>query len=125
MSADPTGDAVVGEGGRFEGLLAFRGRARVDGELRGEVVGPGSLRVGPSARVEARVEVDELVLEGSLEGEARARRRIALASTARVRGELHAPRLAIAEGALLDGRCHAGEDHSGKDHSGDGRSEPV
>ena len=50
------GSVVVGESGRFEGLLTFRGRARIDGELIGEIVCRGTLRLGEMARVNAVIE---------------------------------------------------------------------
>jgi cytoskeletal protein CcmA (bactofilin family) len=99
---------LIGEGAEFDGLLALDGPARIDGQLRGEVVGPGPLWIGPRASVEARVETDELVVAGALAGEVAASRRIALVGTARVRGELATPSFALAEGAQLEGRCSAG-----------------
>jgi cytoskeletal protein CcmA (bactofilin family) len=99
---------LIAEGAEFSGLLALDGPARVDGRLSGEVIGPGPLWIGPRANVEARVETDELVVAGALVGEVRASRRIALEGTARVRGELSTPSFALAEGALLEGRCTAG-----------------
>jgi len=103
-----TASVLLAEGTEFTGLLALDGPARIDGQLRGEVIGPGPLWIGPRANVEARVETDELVVAGVLAGEVRASRRIALDGTARVRGELSTPILSLAEGALLEGRCTAG-----------------
>lgn len=96
---------VVGRGQRFDGLLTFSGSARVEGEFRGEVVSSGTLLLGEEADVRARIEVDELVVAGRLEGDATARRRIELLPTARVRGQLQAPRVALADGCLVRGRC--------------------
>jgi cytoskeletal protein CcmA (bactofilin family) len=88
----------------FEGIVFLAGPARIDGKVRGEILG-STLRIGPSATVEARVEVDDLVVEGSLAGQVLARRRVRLCSTARVRGEVETPSLALEEGSHLDGRC--------------------
>ena len=103
-----TAPVLLAEGAEFSGLLALDGPARIEGQLRGEVIGPGPLWIGPRANVEARVETDELVVAGVLAGEVRASRRIALGGTARVRGELSTPSLSLAEGASLEGRCTAG-----------------
>lgn len=99
---------VVGESGRFEGLLTFRGRARIDGEVVGEIICRGTLWLGVMARVSARIEADELIVEGSLEGEATVRDRIELRSTARVKGTIRSPRLAMADGCVVEGRCETG-----------------
>ena len=100
---------VLGPGTSFEGVLAFRGSAELAGRLRGDVIAQGSLRIEPQGRVEGRIEVDELVVAGVIEGDVYARRRVELLPTARVHGELRTPALALAEGCVLDGRCHAGK----------------
>ena len=94
---------VIDAGASFEGLLTFRGSARVDGELTGRVVADGCLVIGPRGRVHATVEVDELVVGGAFEGEATARERVELLACSRVAGRLRAPRFALAEGCCFDG----------------------
>lgn len=106
--APDRGPVVVGEEGRFEGLLTFRGRAQIEGEVEGEIVSRGTLRLGETARVKGVIEVDELIVAGCLEGEATARRRIELTSTARIKGTLRAPLLALADGCVVVGRCETG-----------------
>jgi cytoskeletal protein CcmA (bactofilin family) len=107
-SDPPDAPVLIAAGAEFHGLLALDGPARVEGLLRGEIAGPGPLWIGPRASVEARIETDELLVAGALAGEVRVSRRISLAGTARVRGELQAPSLALAEGALVEGHCTAG-----------------
>jgi cytoskeletal protein CcmA (bactofilin family) len=102
--ADPV-PVVVGASARFEGLLAFRGRVRVDGEIVGEIICRGVLELGETARVDGIIEADELIVAGFVGGEATARRRIELGPTARVKGILRAPRVALADGCVVDGRC--------------------
>jgi cytoskeletal protein CcmA (bactofilin family) len=96
---------VLAQGAEFEGLLSFRGAARVDGKLSGDVVAEGCLVIGEGACVRARIEVDELIVGGELEGKILARKRVELLDTARVVGSLRCPRLAVAEGGILMGRC--------------------
>ena len=111
LAADPrpgpadAGPVVVRRNRRFEGLLTFRGRAQIDGELRGEVQCRGTLRLGPEAVVQGNIDADELIIGGRLRGDATARLRIELCGTARVEGTIRAPRVALAEGCLLDGSC--------------------
>lgn len=107
---------VLGADAAFEGVLSFRGDVRVEGRLRGEVYATGGLRIEAGASVEGRVEVDELVVAGALRGEIIARRRLELLPTARVEATVRTPRLALADGCVLQGRCDAGPKAS------DGRS---
>lgn len=89
---------------RFTGLLAFRGEARIEGDLAGEVLADGRLTLGERAVARATIEAGELVVRGTFEGTAEADR-IELAPTARVSGELRTARLVVAAGSRLDGRC--------------------
>lgn len=103
MKAPDDVPTVIDAGASFEGLLTFRGSARVDGELAGRVVADGCLVIGPHGRVRATLEVDELVVAGRFEGEASVRERVELLSTSRVVGRMRAPRFALAEGCCFDG----------------------
>jgi len=102
------GTTVLGPGTAFEGLLTFRGRAQVEGELTGEIAGYGLLVLGAGARARARVEVDELVVAGQIEGDVFARRRVELLDGGVIQGDVETPRLVIAEGGRLLGRCTTG-----------------
>lgn len=99
------GPVVVGPSTRFEGLLAFDGRAQIEGSLRGDVICRGTLRVGEQAVIEGTIEVDELVLYGNLRGDVVARDRIELGPTAEVEGSIRAPRILLADGCRIEGRC--------------------
>ncbi len=98
--------AVVGSGARFEGLLSFRGEARVEGELEGRVLARGgTFHVGPTAVVRADVEADEVVVAGRVEGDILAPRRVALLAGACVVGTVRTASLSLADGSSLNGRC--------------------
>ncbi len=99
-------EPIIGPTAKFAGLLCTQGSARIDGAVAGEIVSRGRILIGETGRVRARIEVDELVVAGELQGEVWARERIELAPTARVAADLHAPRLVLAEGCVLEGRCH-------------------
>lgn len=95
---------VVGNGARFEGLLSFWGKARIEGSVSGEVHADGVLEIGPDATLAARIEVDVLVVEGLVEGDVVARERVEIRDGGRVTAEVATPRLVLSEGGILDGR---------------------
>jgi cytoskeletal protein CcmA (bactofilin family) len=64
--------------------------------------------IGAAACAEARVTVDELVVAGEIAGDVCARRRVELLATGCIRGDVATPRLSIAEGGRLLGRCTTG-----------------
>jgi cytoskeletal protein CcmA (bactofilin family) len=109
MSSSPEDVPRLGPGTSFDGVLSFEGTLRVEGELAGRVYATeGALLVGPHARVRANVEVAELVLAGALTGDVVARRRVELLAGAELVGNVTAPRLAIADGGRIAGRCSTG-----------------
>lgn len=103
--AAPTTRVLLGPGALFEGLLVLHGEARIDGTVRGQVLGAEILHVGETGCIEARIDAEEVVVAGRLEGDVTARRRVELRPTARVRGSLTSPRIALAEGCAFDGPC--------------------
>jgi cytoskeletal protein CcmA (bactofilin family) len=54
------------------------------------------------------VVVDELIVAGEIEGNVCARQRVELLASGCIRGDVETPRLAIADGGLLLGRCTTG-----------------
>jgi cytoskeletal protein CcmA (bactofilin family) len=96
--------ALLGAGSEFEGLLLLHGPARIEGQVRGEILGT-SLWIGPSASVDARVEVDHLVVSGEVAGSVEVRGLALLRATAHVSADLSAESLVLEEGSFLEGRC--------------------
>jgi len=99
---------VLAPGAEFSGLLVLHGEARIEGAIRGEIIGADVLWVGPNASIEASLEADEIVVAGAVMGDLRGRRRIELCSGARVRGSVETPRFSMGDGSLLDGPCRSG-----------------
>jgi len=99
---------LLARGTEFHGLVVIHGSARIEGCVRGEIVGAERLEIGPAGAVQARVEAVEVVVAGSLEGQVRARRRVELLATARVHGTIETPRLALVDGAFFEGHCRTG-----------------
>lgn len=100
---------LVPEGAQFNGRVLFRGEASLGGRVTGAVEGPGRLVVLASAVVTGPVDVDELLCAGTIEGSVQVRQVARLASGARLRGTLRVPRLAVENGALIEGRCDVGQ----------------
>jgi cytoskeletal protein CcmA (bactofilin family)/F0F1-type ATP synthase membrane subunit b/b' len=96
---------VIRRGAEFDGLVLLPASARIDGRISGDVIASGLVWIGEAARVKARIQAEEVVVAGVIEGEVLARQRIELLATARVSGALRAPRLVLADGAFLEGRC--------------------
>ena len=72
------------------------------GGFEGEINVRGRLRIGPNAKVNAKVKAESVELEGHFEGEIRTKM-LSVAPSARAHGLFLADRLAIREGAVVEG----------------------
>src|SRR5687768_13405935 len=95
---------LLGRGATFEGKLTFEGTVRVDGKLKGEVFSDDVLVVGEGATVEAEIDIGEIIIQGTVNGNIRAKRGIEIHAPGRVKGDLHTPSLQIDKGVMFEGR---------------------
>lgn len=96
---------LLGRGMALKGELTGREDVCIDGEFEGQVrVSGAGVTIGANGRVTAEVEADEIVVEGWLEGNLRARQRVVIRRTGRVTGNIETLRLAIEDGAVFRGR---------------------
>ena len=98
-------NTLLGRGSEFEGKLTFEGTVRIDGTLKGEVFSDDVLIVGEGARVEAEIDVGEIIIQGMVVGNIRAKRSIEILTPGRVKGDLNTPSLQIDKGVIFEGRC--------------------
>ena len=97
-------NTLLGRGASFEGKLTFEGTVRVDGKLKGEVFSDDVLIVGEGAYVEAEIDIGEIIIQGTVVGNIRAKRGIEIHAPGRVKGDLHTPSLQIDKGVIFEGR---------------------
>jgi cytoskeletal protein CcmA (bactofilin family) len=97
-------NTLLGRGSEFEGKLTFEGTVRIDGKLSGEVFSDDTLVVGEGALVEAEIDVGEIIIQGTVNGNIRAKRAIEIHAPGRVKGDLTTPSLQIDKGVIFEGR---------------------
>ncbi|MHC4235673.1 MAG: bactofilin family protein [Planctomycetota bacterium] len=68
----------------------------------------GSVVVEKRGMVAARVQVENLLVKGRVQGEVHARGKVEVAKTGEVRGDICAPRLVVRNGATIKGFCRIG-----------------
>lgn len=95
---------LLGRGAAFEGKLTFEGTVRVDGKFKGEVFSDDVLVVGEGAYVEAEIDVGEIIVQGTVVGNIKAKRSIEIHAPGRVKGDIHTPSLQIDKGVIFEGR---------------------
>jgi cytoskeletal protein CcmA (bactofilin family) len=91
---------------RFSGLLKFRETLRIQGQFKGTIEAGGDLIVDKDAVVDAdHINVDSLTVYGDVTGDVHAVDKVDLMSGAKVRGDITAVRLRMADGVLFEGQC--------------------
>jgi len=96
------------KGSRVSGQLSFQGSARIDGSVEGDIQCQGTLTIGESAEVKAKITAQVAVIRGKVEGNVSAKEKIELIAPARLIGNIDSPRLIITEGVVFDGDCSMG-----------------
>ncbi len=99
----PLDVSVIAASMRVVGRLHSPSVVTVAGTVLGSVSADDQVIVSKGGRVEGGVEAREVVLKGEVHGSVVARERLEIQASAVVHGDLHAPRLMVQEGAVVEG----------------------
>ena len=105
---------VLDKGAEFDGKLTFEGKVQINGKFRGEVFSDGILIIGEGAEVDAKIEIDTVIIQGQVTGNIIAKSRIEMHPPAVVKGDIVSPGLVVSEGAVFEGNCSMGREVSGQ-----------
>ncbi len=101
-------DSLIGISTRIEGHICFTGGMRIDGEVRGNVIGgEGSenvLVISEHARVEGDVRCATLVVDGYIAGDVYASEKLELRPQGRIIGNVTYKALQMHNGATVAGK---------------------
>jgi len=75
----------------------------VEGNVDGQIRITRDLRVGANGVVKATVEAQSIIVSGELVGDCQASVRVEIQATGRLTGNIRAPKIVIAEGAMFRG----------------------
>jgi cytoskeletal protein CcmA (bactofilin family) len=107
-SAASSNHSVIGRAARVRGRVTGAVDLEVQGYVEGEISVGGDVTVDSGAMVGASVHGRRLVVRGAVKGDLTADEAILLEDGARVVGDVRAPRVAIAPGALVRGFVDTG-----------------
>jgi cytoskeletal protein CcmA (bactofilin family) len=99
---------IIGQHARFKGELDFEGVVRIDGNFEGTIrsTNGGTLIVSEVAKITGEVDVPNLLLHGTINGNVRASESLKMSPTGKLKGDLEYRVLSLSEGALINGRCN-------------------
>ncbi len=93
----------------MEGKVISTEDLTIDGDVEGSIeLGDHSLTIGSNATVKADLVAKNVTISGAVTGNVRAREQVDLRPTGSVVGNIVAPRLVMAEGAVITGHVYVG-----------------
>jgi cytoskeletal protein CcmA (bactofilin family) len=97
--------AWVGKSVVFTGALSGSEDMTIDGHVEGTIdLGAHDLTVGASAEIRADIVARSVTIHGAVTGNIRASGKVHIGQTAQFEGDVTTARIAIAEGAFIQGR---------------------
>jgi cytoskeletal protein CcmA (bactofilin family) len=100
--------AWIGRALRIEGRIVSQENLTIDGQIEGTIeVGDHSLMIGAGAAVKADLIAKTITVSGSVIGNVTATEKVVLQPSASVDGDIAAPRLSMADGAVVKGKVDA------------------
>ena len=103
-SASPSrSSCVIGAKTTVKGEITGDEDVLIEGTVEGQIRVSRDLRVGAGGTVKATVEAQSIVVSGEVVGDCGAGIRVEIQATGRVTGNIRAPKIVIAEGAMFKG----------------------
>jgi cytoskeletal protein CcmA (bactofilin family) len=94
---------VVGANTTIKGEILGDEDVLVEGVVEGQIRVGRELRVGPGGKVRASISAQSVVVSGEVVGDCEATGRVEIQASGRLSGNIRAPRIVIAEGAIFRG----------------------
>lgn len=86
------------------GVLQGQNNYVVHGHVKGDCDLDGVLLVGPECLWVGNIKADTVIVRGRVEGRIHAHFKLELRPTARIKGDVSSPLIAVADGAVLQGK---------------------
>lgn len=103
-------ETYIGQDTRIEGTIVTSGSLRIDGEVDGDIQADADVVIGETGRVRAGIRAVNLIIAGTVTGEAHVSGRLELLATGRLNGDAVMQTLIVEQGGLLQGNCRMGTD---------------
>jgi cytoskeletal protein CcmA (bactofilin family) len=94
----------IGKALLVQGKIVSTENLTIDGSVEGTIeLGDHSLTIGPGASIKADLVAQTIIISGAVTGNVKAKVKVDLRATGSVSGDISAPLLLMAEGALITG----------------------
>lgn len=101
--------SIIGPGMKIVGDCITDGTVRIEGKIEGSVKAGKAVVVGKEGTIEGSIDTQDAVIAGTVQGTVTAASRLELQASCKIDGEIHARRMQLEEGAILNGKVKMGE----------------
>ena len=108
-TAAPTSISVIGVGMTVRGDVETAGVVKVEGTVDGHVIAGSQVLVAKGGTVKGDIDTREAVIGGEVAGAVSANERVEIQAGATVQGDITTRRIAVSEGANLNGHIRMGD----------------
>jgi len=115
-SRDQHIDTLIGAHSTIVGDLTFEGSVRIDGKFNGNInsTKEGTLIISEGAVVTGEIQVPNLALHGTINGNVIASVSLKVGTTGLLNGDVEYQMISLAEGCAINGRCKRVDENSKK-----------
>jgi len=99
---------LLPEGQKSTGRIKFKSSLCVNGVHEGDIITGGTLIINSQGSVYGNLRAEEVICKGRLAGDVAAEKKLTVYSTGSMLGDVVAPSIQIAPGALFKGKCKLG-----------------
>ena len=116
----PASASMIGAGTTLKGDITSNGDIRIDGTLKGNIIGSSKVIIGSNGVVEGDISGQQADIMGKVSGSIKVKDLLQLKNGSVVEGNISSAKLQVEPSAVFNGQCHmiAGNGHASVGGSG-------
>ena len=96
---------MIGPDAKIKGPINLEQGIIIYGEVYGDVITRGSIRIAKDGKVEGNVNGSNIILGGTIIGDIKSENSVTLKKTSKLKGDISYRKLHIEDGAQFEGQC--------------------
>lgn len=114
----PASASMIGAGTTLKGDITSNGDLRIDGTLKGNIIGSAKVIIGANGTVEGDISGQQADIMGKVSGSIRVKDLLQLKNGSLVNGNISAGKLQVEPSAVFNGQCHMSANGNAESKSG-------
>ncbi len=107
-------ETIIGASVKVKGNFHGQGNIVIEGVLEGSLKTDANIFIGEKAKVVANVEAQDLIVNGEIKGNVKAKNYLSLGKTARINGDIGYGEMSIEKGAIINGQVLSSQENEKK-----------